>query len=228
MMWKASTVLWERLYPGCGRWNGLRLQRATRLRQHQQLQHAQDGDQVNPLDMLQIICKLFCPVIRAHGSFLVSVAKTGKRSPVFTNIHVFSMVWHNARLAQDNLIGVEVRLFLIEAFNLVFFFTGRSTTTQLCPSHHCRSARRSWRSKCFWDCLWFCCLLRERFWWGKRKLRLLTWCSDLWGDQSWGWYLRGGDTRRAIGRFGKQERFCQSSSAAWSRTRAVISDLLCN
>ena len=32
----------------------------------------------------------------------------------------------------------------------------------------------------------------------------------------------------AIGRFGKQERFCQSSSAAWSRTRAVISDLLCN
>ena len=25
---------WERLYLGCGRWNGLRLQRATRLRQH--------------------------------------------------------------------------------------------------------------------------------------------------------------------------------------------------
>ena len=63
--------------------------------------------------------KLFCPVIRAHGSFLVSVAKTGKRSPVFTNIHVFSMVWHNARLAQDNLTGVELRLFLIEAFNIV-------------------------------------------------------------------------------------------------------------
>merc|ERR1719494_1412035 len=24
---------------------------------------------------------------------------------------------------------------------------GRSTTTQLCPSHHCRSARRSWRRR---------------------------------------------------------------------------------
>ena len=58
----------------------------------------------NMLNMLQIYTKkLFCPVIRAHGSFLVSVAKTGKRSPVFTNIHVFLMVWHNARPAQDNI-----------------------------------------------------------------------------------------------------------------------------
>ena len=47
---------WERLYLGCGRWNGLRLQRATRLRQHQQLQHAQNGDKVNPLNILQIKC----------------------------------------------------------------------------------------------------------------------------------------------------------------------------
>ena len=30
------------------------------------------------------------------------------------------MVWHNARLAQDNLTSVELRLFLIEAFNLLY------------------------------------------------------------------------------------------------------------
>ena len=63
--------------------------------------------------------------------------------------------------------------------------------------------------KMFWDCCCFCCLFRERFWWGNGKLRLLTWCSDLGGDQSWGWYLRRGDTRGRSGDLGSKKGFAR-------------------
>merc|ERR1719494_1412036 len=82
---------------GCGRWNGLRLQRATRLRQHQQLQHAQNGDKGG---------------VRLRNSVQVTIA--GQRGGV----------------GEGDRSG-----------------SSRSTTTQLCPSHHCRSARSSWRRR---------------------------------------------------------------------------------
>ena len=127
--------------------------------------------------------------------------------------------------------SVDVRLFLIEAFNLVFFFTGRSTTTQLCPSHHCRSARRSWRSKCWETVLGLLLFLL----FVPREILMRKWKTEVVDMMFWlgrgsivGLISEERGHEGAIGRFGKQERFCQRSSAAWSWTRAVISDLLCN
>ena len=85
--------------PGGGRWDRLRLQRSTGLRQHQQLQHPQDSHQVPSLgwDFFH------CPVIRAPGWFLVSVAKSGRNQvPVFTNVQRPFMALNNASLTQNN------------------------------------------------------------------------------------------------------------------------------